>query len=106
MMAEIDLAWFAAPAAQMPELPVSALRFGPVEALFLPGEIFVETALAIKARRPGAMVIGYAGLNPGYIPPATASGGYEAEIAWRPYGAPGPFTPGMAEALAEAALAL
>lgn len=106
MMANIDLAWLAAPEAFVPDLPVSTLRCGPVDAVFLPGEIFVETALAIKAERPGALVVGYTGMNPGYIPPRDATGGYEVEVAWRPYGAPGPFMPGTAEELAALALSL
>ena len=103
IMAEIDRLWLERQPASCPALPVSALVAGPVRAAFLPGEIFVETALMLKRRHPGAIVVGYAHANPGYIPPRAARGGYEVDVAWRPYGAPGPFTPGMAEALAEAA---
>jgi len=105
IMAQIDLDWLADPpqAAGWPALRVSALALGEVRACFLPGEIFVETALAMRRAAADLMVVGYAHANPGYIPPATARGGYEVDIAWRPYGAPGPFAPGMAEELAGAA---
>lgn len=107
-MARIDLDWLAAPpcAEDWPALRVSALALGPARACFLPGEIFVETALAMRRAAPELIVVGYAHANPGYIPPEHARGGYEVDIAWRPYGAPGPFAPGMAEELAAAALAL
>ena len=108
MMAQIDLDWLADPprAEGWPALRVSALRLGPVRACFLPGEIFVETALEMRRALPDLIVVGYAHANPGYIPPATARGGYEVDVAWRPYGAPGPFAPGMAEELAQAATRL
>ncbi|MBL8589792.1 MAG: hypothetical protein JNK46_14770 [Methylobacteriaceae bacterium] len=105
-MAAIDRAWLATPRPAIADLRVTALTIGALQAAFLPGEIFVETALALKRRAPGVIVVGYADSNPGYIPPAGARGGYEVDVAWRPYGAPGPFAPGMAEALAEAAAAL
>ncbi|MBS7697664.1 MULTISPECIES: hypothetical protein [unclassified Chelatococcus] len=106
-MAQIDRDWLARAHAGT-ELTVGALRLGDFTAFFLPGEIFVDQALALQAAVPGALVVGYAYTNPGYIPPLTAipDGGYEVDIAWRPYGTPGPFAPGTAEALAEAALAL
>lgn len=103
IMAEIDQAWLRGDRTAWGDLPVSAIVAGPVRAAFLPGEIFVETALALKRRHPGTIVIGYAHANPGYIPPQNARGGYEVDVAWRPYGAPGPFAPGMAENLADAA---
>jgi hypothetical protein len=99
-MAEIDLAWLAgAHAASWLEL--ATLRAGPLACVFLPGEIFVETALALQASQPGAMVVGYAFKNPGYIPHRSAlgRGGYEVDVAWRPYGAPGPFAADTAEKL-------
>ena len=106
-MAEIDRDWLGCEHAGT-TLTVGALRLGDFTAFFLPGEIFVDQALALQAAVPGALVVGYAYTNPGYIPPLTAipDGGYEVDIAWRPYGTPGPFAPGTAESLAEAALAL
>ncbi|CAH1653598.1 putative Ceramidase [Hyphomicrobiales bacterium] len=106
-MAQIDRDWLTHEHAGT-TLTVGALRLGDFTAFFLPGEVFVDQALALQAAVPGALVVGYAYTNPGYIPPLTAipDGGYEVDIAWRPYGTPGPFSPGTAEALAEAALAL
>lgn len=54
------------------------------------------------------MVAGYCDGCPGYLPPRQEYpfGGYEVQDAHRYYGAPGPFVPGAAEALLEAALAL
>lgn len=106
-MAGIDRDWLAR---EHPGtvLTVGALRLGGFTAFFLPGEIFVDQALALQQAVPGALVAGYAYTNPGYIPPRSAlpDGGYEVDVAWRPYGTPGPFAAGTAEALTEAALAL
>lgn len=87
---------------------VSALRWGEVEIIALPGEIFAETAHDIRRRigNPSAIVIGFADDNPGYIPPASeyAFGGYEVDEAHRYYGQPATFAPGSAEKLADAAI--
>jgi hypothetical protein len=74
----------------------------------LPGEIFAQTALEIRAATgPRAFGIAYADDNPGYIAPAAEypHGGYEIDEAHRFYVQPAGFAPGSAEALAEAALA-
>ncbi len=89
---------------------VSALRWGEVEIVALPGEIFAETAHTIRQLigNPNAVVVGFADDNPGYIPPTSEfpHGGYEIDEAHRYYGMPATFAPGSAEALADAAAAL
>jgi len=90
---------------------VTVLDWGGVPLVALPGEIFAETALSIRAalgpERP-AFVIGFADDNPGYIPPAREFqyGGYEVDDAHRYYGLPMTFAPGSAEALATCAIKL
>jgi hypothetical protein len=89
---------------------VSALRWGGVPIVALPGEIFTETALSIRAAlgNEPAFVLELADASPGYIPPRSefAFGGYEVEEAHRYIGMPGTFAPGTAEKLADAACAL
>ncbi|MBD9449720.1 alkaline ceramidase [Rhizobium sp. RHZ01] len=90
---------------------VTVLVWGGVPVVALPGEIFAETALSIRAalgRDRPAFVIGFADDNPGYIPPASEFrfGGYEVDEAHRYYGLPMSFAPGAAEALAGCAIAL
>jgi len=90
---------------------VTVLDWGGVPVVALPGEIFAETALSIRAalgRDRPAFVIGFADDNPGYIPPASEFrfGGYEVDEAHRYYGLPMSFAPGSAEALAGCAIAL
>jgi neutral ceramidase len=69
-----------------PELPVllQALRIGDLGIAAMPGEVFVETGLAIKARSPFAQTftIGLANGCHGYLPPPEQHrlGGYET---WR-----------------------
>lgn len=88
---------------------VTAMRWGEVEIVALPGEIFVETARAIRTRigNPHALVVGFAEDNPGYIPPASEypHGGYEVAEAHRYYAMPATFAKGSAERLADAAVA-
>jgi len=90
---------------------VTVLDWGGIPVVALPGEIFSETALSIRAaldlEKP-AFVIGFADDNPGYIPPAGefGHGGYEVDEAHRYYGLPATFAPGSAEALAACAIAL
>ena len=86
---------------------VSVLDWGGVPIVALPGEIFAQTSLAIRAalgNRP-ALVLSYADATPGYIPPASEFrfGGYEVDEAHRFIGMPGSFAPGSAERLAAAA---
>ncbi|MBB3593290.1 hypothetical protein FHX08_003693 [Rhizobium sp. BK529] len=106
--------WAKTIAPVMPE-PIAArvtvLDWGGVPVVALPGEIFAETALSIRAalgRDRPAFIIGFADDNPGYIPPASEFrfGGYEIDEAHRYYGLPMSFAPGAAEALAECAIAL
>jgi len=90
---------------------VTVLDWGGVPVVALPGEIFAETALSIRAalgRDRPAFVIGFADDNPGYIPPASEFrfGGYEIDEAHRYYGLPMSFAPGAAEALARCAIGL
>lgn len=58
-----------------------ALRLGTTVIIFIPGEIFVETALAIEASSSfeRTLVAGFAESSIGYVPPrgAFAEGGYE-----------------------------
>lgn len=87
---------------------VTAMVWGDIEIVALPGEIFAETAHWIRGTlgNPATIIIGFAGDNPGYIPPRSeyAFGGYEVDEAHRYYGQPATFAPGSAEALAAAAV--
>lgn len=60
---------------------LSALRLGNLAILFLPGEIFSETALAIEKNSPFTtmIIVGMAESSIGYVPPKQAfqEGGYE-----------------------------
>lgn len=85
----------------------SALCWGEVGLVALPGEVFSQTSLDLRAAMGmDGFVICYAGDNPGYIPPASeyAHGGYEIDEAHRYYGMPATFAKGSAEALSDAAL--
>lgn len=90
---------------------VTALDWGGVPIVALPGEIFAETALTIRmgigAEKP-AFVVGFADDNPGYIPPASEFqfGGYEVDEAHRYYGMAATFAPGCAEALSACVIEL
>ena len=70
--------------------------------------MYKRQALAIQASQPDTLVVAYAHTNPGYIPHASAltEGGYEVDVAYRPYGLLGPFSPDTAARLEEAALTL
>jgi hypothetical protein len=89
---------------------VTALDWGGLPLLFLPGEIFAGTALAIRSAlpdQPAPFVVSLSDGVPGYIPDRAAypAGGYEVAEAHRYYGLPAGFAPGSAEALAGAVLA-
>lgn len=60
---------------------ISILQLGDVAFVFLPGEPFVETGLAIRTASPFRMtgIVGYSGATVGYIPTEAAfeEGGYE-----------------------------
>jgi len=106
--------WASEIASQPPktfEARVTVLDWAGVPIVALPGEIFAETALAIRRMRDYGermFLLGFCEDNPGYIPPTAefASGGYEVEEAHRYYGQPAPFAPGSAEAIVVAALRL
>jgi neutral ceramidase len=91
---------------------VGVLDWGGIRIAGLPGEIFAETGLSVRAGldgRPtggGTIAIAYADGCPGYIPPLSEipHGGYEVAEAHRYFATPGPFAPGSAERLAEAAV--
>jgi len=89
---------------------VSVLDWGGLPIVALPGEIFAETGLTIRAACSGrpALVLSYADGTPGYIPPASeyGFGGYEVDEAHRFIGMPGAFAAGSAERLAQAAKTL
>lgn len=89
---------------------VTVLDWGGLPIVGLPGEIFAETALHIRAQLPAespAIIADFAEDNPGYISPASEFpfGGYEVDEAHRYYGQPAGFAAGSAEALADAAIA-
>ena len=89
---------------------VSVLDWAGLPIVALPGEIFAETSLFIRAKLDQrlAIIAGFSEGNPGYIPPASEFhfGGYEVDEAHRYYGMPATFASGSAEALAEAATSL
>jgi hypothetical protein len=65
-------------------IEITALDFGTVATLHLPGEPFIEFQLAAHKLRPDAVcVAGYGDDGPGYIPTAAAymQGGYEPTVA-------------------------
>ncbi|MFN8928054.1 MAG: hypothetical protein ACK5WM_21170 [Rhodospirillales bacterium] len=91
---------------------VGVLDWGGVRIAALPGEIFAETGLSVRTGldgRPtggGTIAVAYADGCPGYVPPLSEipHGGYEVAEAHRYFATPGPFAPGTAERLAEAAV--
>jgi hypothetical protein len=77
--------------------------------VFMPGEIFASTAMAVRAQLPASpapFVISLSDGNPGYIPAREdyPAGGYEVAEAHRYYGLPAAFAPGSAEVLVNAAI--
>jgi neutral ceramidase len=77
--------------------------------VFMPGEIFASTAMAVRAQLPAGptpFVISLADGNPGYIPAREdyPAGDYEVAEAHRYYGLPAAFAPGSAEMLVDAAV--
>lgn len=88
---------------------VTVLDWGGVAIVAMPGEIFAETALSVRATLGNdtpSFVVCFADDNPGYIPPASEFefGGYEIDEAHRYYGQPATFAPGSAEKLAANAI--
>ncbi len=89
---------------------VMVIALGEVSLVLLPGEMFVEFGLAIKAHAAprAVMTLAYANGTPGYIPHRFAypAGGYEVAEAYRYYGYPACFAPEAGEALVATACAL
>jgi len=86
---------------------ITALKWGSVGIIALPGEIFAETALEIReklAQKDPLFILAYADDNPGYIPPESdyLRGGCEIDEAHRFYGLGATIAPKTAEHLAEA----
>jgi len=67
---------------------IQRVSVGDAHIIALPGEVFVEIGLAIKALKPNVLVAGYANGNIGYVPTRSAfdEGGYEVNVAWKLYG--------------------
>ena len=89
------------------QLDVTAMRWGDIIVVGLPGEPFVEFALEIRRRTESHVVVfGYANGVPGYVPHRSAydEGGYEVLHAHRVYAAPAAFAPEAGERLVEAAV--
>lgn len=89
-------------------LDVTAMRWGDICLVGLPGEPFVEFGLEIRQRAAASVVVaGYANGCPGYVPHRSAydEGGYEVLDAHRAaYGQPAAFAPEAGERLVAAAL--
>ena len=88
---------------------VTAVRWGGLWVVGVPGEPFLSFAEGLRQRVDGPMLVtGYTGDCPGYLPDADAyaHGGYEVTDAHRYYGMPAPFARGSAERLIEVAVAL
>jgi neutral ceramidase len=90
---------------------VTGFNWGGLPLVFLPGEIFSNTALQIRAALAGGQppfVVSLSDGVPGYIPSAEAypEGGYEVMEAHRYYGQPAGFARGSAELLAAAVMAI
>lgn len=83
----------------------TVLDWGDVVIAAMPGEVFSETGLAVRAARGNRLgfVLAYADDTAGYLPPQLEYpfGGYEVDEAHRFYGTPGRFAPGAAETLAD-----
>lgn len=87
---------------------VGVISVGGLPIVTLPGEPFLAVADRIRHALGDALVLGYCDGVSGYLPTKDeyVFGGYEVDDAHRYYGMPGPFAPGSAERLADAALAL
>jgi neutral ceramidase len=81
----------------------TVLDWGDVVVTAMPGEVFSETGLAVRAAcgNRTAFILAYADDTAGYLPPRPEYpfGGYEVDEAHRFYGTPGRFAPGAAETL-------
>lgn len=87
---------------------VGVISIGDLRIVTLPGEPFLAVADRVRAGLGDALVLGYCDGVSGYLPTSDeyAFGGYEVDDAHRYYGMPGPYAPGSAERLADAAVAL
>ncbi len=88
---------------------VTAVRWGGLWVVGVPGEPFLSFADSLRQRVDGpVLVTGYTGDCPGYLPDAGAyaHGGYEVTDAHRYYGMPAPFARGSAERLLDVAVGL
>jgi neutral ceramidase len=87
------------------ESRVTVLDWGDVVIAAMPGEVFSETGLAVRAACAPrtAFVLAYADDTAGYLPASAEYpfGGYEVDEAHRFYGTSGRFAPGSAETLAD-----
>jgi neutral ceramidase len=72
-------------AAQTLEVPVQVVRLGGIALVGMPGEVFCEVALGLRAGRGPLMPVGYSGGNVGYIPMPAA---YEQPTDYACYLAP------------------
>lgn len=66
------------------KVQIQGVRIGPLCIVGFPGEVFTQTAMAIKANHPLTMVCSYmAGSSAGYVPVAEAydTGGYEVRVS-------------------------
>ncbi|MCE7988603.1 MAG: hypothetical protein DYG89_46195 [Caldilinea sp. CFX5] len=103
-------AWQRGSVPQTVQAELQAMRLDDVVIVAVPGEAFVEIALAIKERSPfpHTLFVGYANGAIGYIPMRADydRGGYEVNEAFKGYGYPAVLAPGSAERIIEEALAL
>lgn len=63
---------------------IQGVRIGPLKIIGFPGEVFAQTAMAVKDQNPMTMVCSYiAGSRAGYVPVAEAydTGGYEVRVS-------------------------
>jgi neutral ceramidase len=54
------------------DIPVQVMRLGPVSLAALPGEVFCQLGISLRAQFPGLFPLGYANGNVGYLPTASA----------------------------------
>ncbi len=90
------------------EAEVQLISLGDVVIVGVPGELFVELGLQLKAQLPArqVLVVGFANHNIGYIPARRAypHGGYEIAEAYKYYGYPAALAPEAGEEILAAAL--
>lgn len=72
---------------------ISILKIGDIKIIGLNGEIVAEYAIKIKEKIENAIIVGYSGVDIGYIPTKKIieEGGYEGEV-FLLYGYPAPFS--------------